>query len=146
MSLRFQRLLLILLTLIIILSAVLLILYNTRENISYFYTPSEIDNSKIVTNKTMRIGGFVENGSFNKISSSSFKFRITDEKASILVTFNGILPDLFREGQGAVIEGTFVNNNVFNATNVFAKHDENYMPASIKEDLKDTGYWNKKYK
>ena len=146
MSLRFQRLLLILLTLVIILCAVLLILYNTRENISYFYTPSEIDNSKIVTNKTMRIGGFVENGSFNKISSSSFKFRITDEKASILVTFNGILPDLFREGQGAVIEGTFVNNNVFNATNVFAKHDENYMPASIKEDLKDTGYWNKKYK
>ena len=85
-------------------------------------------------------------GSFNKISSSSFKFRITDEKASILVTFKGILPDLFREGQGAVIEGAFVDINIFNATNVFAKHDENYMPASIKEDLKDTGYWNKKYK
>ena len=146
MSLRFQRLLLIMLTLVIILSAVLLILYNARENVSYFYTPSEIDKSEITINKIIRIGGFVENDSFNKITSSSFKFRITDEKASILVTFNGILPDLFREGQGAVIEGTFVNNNVFNATNVFAKHDENYMPASIKEDLKDTGYWNKKYK
>ncbi len=146
MSLRFQRLLLVLLTLAIILSAVLLILYNARENVSYFYTPSEIDKSDIVINKTIRIGGFVENDSFNKISSSSFKFRITDEKASILVSFNGILPDLFREGQGAVIEGTFVNNDVFNATNVFAKHDENYMPASIKENLKDTGYWNKKYK
>ena len=146
MSLRFQRLLLILLTLVIILSAVLLILYNTRENVSYFYTPSEIDKSEIVINKIIRIGGFVENGSFNKISSSSFKFKITDEKASILVSFYGILPDLFREGQGAVIEGTFSNNDVFNATNVFAKHDENYMPASIKKDLKDTGYWNKKYK
>ena len=146
MSLRFQRLLLILLTLLVIFSAVLLILYNTRENISYFYTPSEIDQSDIIINKLIRIGGFVENDSFNKISSSSFKFRITDAKASILVTFNGILPDLFREGQGAVIEGAFVNNDVFNATNVFAKHDENYMPASIKEDLKDTGYWNKKYK
>ncbi len=145
MSLRFQRLLFILLTLVIILSAVLLILYNTRENVSYFYTPSEIDKSAIIVNKIIRIGGFVENNSFNKISSSSFKFKITDEKASILVTFKGILPDLFREGQGAVIEGTF-DNNVFNATNVFAKHDENYMPASIKEDLKDTGYWNKKYK
>ena len=145
MSLRFQRLLLILFTFIIILSAVLLILYNTRENISYFYTPSEINKSEIIINKTIRIGGFVENNSFNKISSSSFKFRITDEKASILVTFNGILPDLFREGQGAVIEGSFDNNDIFNATNVFAKHDENYMPASIKEDLKDTGYWNKKY-
>ena len=146
MSLRFQRLLLILLTLIIILSAVLLILYNTRENVSYFYMPSEINKLDIVKNETIRIGGFVENNSFNKISSSSFKFKITDEKASILVIFNGILPDLFREGQGAVIEGTFVDNDIFNATNVFAKHDENYMPASIKEDLKNTGYWNKKYK
>ena len=146
MSLRFQRLLLILLTLVIMLSAVLLILFNTKENVSYFYTPSEINKSDIIMNKIIRIGGFVENDSFNKISSSSFKFKITDEKASIFVTFNGILPDLFREGQGAVIEGTFVNNNVFIATNVFAKHDENYMPSSIKEDLKDTGYWNKKYK
>ena len=146
MSLRFQRLLLIMLTLVIILSAVLLILYNARENVSYFYTPSEIDKSDITINKIMRIGGFVENNSFNKISSNSFKFKITDEKASILVTFNGILPDLFREGQGAVIEGAFVDNDIFNATNVFAKHDENYMPASIEEDLKDTGYWNKKYK
>ena len=146
MSLRFQRLLLILLTLTIILSAVLLILYNTRENVSYFYTPSEIDKSDIIINKIIRIGGFVENDSFNKISSSSFKFRITDDKTSILVSFNGILPDLFREGQGTVIEGAFVNNDVFKATNVFAKHDENYMPASIKESLKDTGYWNKKYK
>ena len=146
MSLRFQRLLLILLTLVIILSAVLLILFNARQNVSYFYTPSEINKSDIKMNKIIRVGGFVENNSFNKTSSSSFKFKITDEKASILVTFNGILPDLFREGQGAVIEGAFVNNDVFNATNVFAKHDENYMPSSIKEDLKDTGYWNKKYK
>ena len=146
MSLRFQRLLLILLTLVIILSAVLLILYNTREHVSYFYTPSEIDKSNIVTDKIIRIGGFVEENSFNKISSSKFNFRITDEKASIFVTFNGILPDLFREGQGAVIEGTFANNDVFNAKSVFAKHDENYMPASIKKDLKDTGYWNKNYK
>jgi cytochrome c-type biogenesis protein CcmE len=146
MSLRFQRLLLILLTFVIILSAVLLILYNARENVSYFYTPSEIDNLDIAIDEKIRIGGFIENDSFNKISSSSFKFKITDEKASILVTFNGILPDLFREGQGAVIEGAFVDNDIFNATNVFAKHDENYMPASIKEDLKDTGYWNKKYK
>ena len=146
MSLRFQRLLLILLTLVFILSAVLLILYNTRENVSYFYTPSEIDKLDIVINEKIRIGGFVENDSFNKISSSSFNFKITDEKASILVTFNGILPDLFREGQGAVIEGAFVNKKIFNATNVFAKHDENYMPASIKEDLQNTGYWNKKYK
>ena len=146
MSLRFQRQLLILTTLVIILCAILLILYNTRENVSYFYTPSEINKSDMIINKIIRIGGFVENDSFKKISSSSFKFRITDEKASIIVTFNGILPDLFREGQGAVIEGFFSNDDVFEATNVFAKHDENYMPASIEESLKDTGYWDKKYK
>ena len=146
MSLRLQRLLLILLTFVIIFSAILLILYNTKENVSFFYTPSEINKSDMASNKIIRIGGFVENNSFNKISSSSFKFKITDKKASIFVTFNGILPDLFREGQGAVIEGYFDKNDIFNATNVFAKHDENYMPASIKKDLKDTGYWNKKYK
>ena len=146
MSLRFQRLLLILLTLVIILSAVLLILYNAKQNISYFYTPSEIDKSDITMNKIIRIGGFVENDSFNKISSSSFRFKITDKKASILVNFNGILPDLFREGQGAVIEGYMINQNLFNAKNIFAKHDENYMPASIKDDLENKGYWNKNYK
>ena len=146
MSLRYQRLLIISVSLLMIIGAVFLILYNTRENISYFYTPSEVDFSKININQKMRLGGYVEVDSFTKLSSSSFKFKITDEKASILVTYKGILPDLFREGQGAVIEGAFVDQNIFNATNVFAKHDENYMPASIKEDLKDTGYWNKKYK
>ena len=145
MSLRFQRLLFILLTLVIILSAVLLILYNTRENVSYFYTPSEIDKSDIKIDKIIRIGGFVENDSFHKISSSSFKFRITDEKNSINVNYTGILPDLFREGQGAVIEGYFENKKIFNATTVFAKHDENYMPSSIKSKLENSGYWNKKY-
>ena len=146
MSLRLQKLLLILLTIIIIFSAILLILYNTKENVSFFYTPSEINKSDMVSNKIIRIGGFVENNSFHKMSSSLFKFKITDEKKSILVTYNGILPDLFREGQGAVIEGFFEDNNIFKATEVFAKHDENYVPATIKEDLKDTGYWNKKYK
>ena len=146
MSLRFQRLLLIFLTILTIFSAILLILYNTRENVSFFYTPSEINKSDMISNKVIRIGGFVENNSFNKISSSLFRFKITDEKASILVTYKGILPDLFKEGQGAVIEGFFEDNNIFNATEVFAKHDENYVPATIKEDLKDTGYWNKKYK
>ena len=145
MSIRYQRLLLIITSLILILFAVLLILYNSRENISYFYTPSELNYSNIKINKTIRIGGFVEKNSFNKISSSSFNFRITDEAKSIYVSYNGILPDLFREGQGAVIEGYFKNNKIFNALTVFAKHDENYMPSSIKSNLEDSGYWNKKY-
>lgn len=145
MTLRFQRLLLILLSLVMIMSAILLILYNTRENISYFYTPSELVDTNLQTKK-IRIGGFIEIDSFIKLSAGSFKFKITDNKNSIDVNYNGILPDLFKEGQGAVIEGYLKNKNLFNATNVFAKHDENYMPESIKKDLEKSGYWNNKYK
>ncbi len=145
MSLRYQRLLLILLSLIMIISAVLLILYNTKENISYFYVPSELNPSNIKINKKIRLGGFVEKNSFTKISAGSFIFKIADDKNSINVTYNGILPDLFREGQGAVIEGYFENEKIFNAQTVFAKHDENYMPESIKSKLENSGYWNKKY-
>ena len=145
MSLRIQRLLLIFLSLIMILSAVLLILYNARENISYFYTPSELISTNLNKNEKIRIGGFVKENTFKKNSASSFQFKITDNINSISVVYEGILPDLFREGQGAVIEGYFNKENIFNATNVFAKHDENYMPASIKNDLENKGYWNKKY-
>ena len=113
MSLRYQRLLLIIMSLVLIMSAVLLILYNSKENISYFYTPSELNSSNIKMNKKIRIGGFVAKNSFTKISSSSFKFNITDNKNSIFVVYNGILPDLFREEQGAVIEGYFENNDMF---------------------------------
>ena len=146
MSLRFQRLLLILFSLVMILGAVLLILFNAKENISYFYTPSEIRVANIDLNENIRMGGFIEKDSLNKISSSSFNFRITDNNNSINVVYNGILPDLFREGQGAVIEGFFKNKETFNATSVFAKHDENYMPSSIKKGIEKSGYWNKKYK
>ena len=146
MTLRFQRLLIILISIIMILGAVLLILYNARENISYFYTPSELFESNIDKNKQVRIGGFVEKNTFIKVSAGSFKFRITDNIKSINVTYTGILPDLFREGQGAVIEGYVIGQNSFNANNIFAKHDENYMPASIKDDLENKGYWNKNYK
>ena len=146
MSLRFQRLLLILVSLVMIFAAILLVLYNARENISYFYTPSEIRVAKIDLNKNIRMGGFVEKDSLTKISSSSFNFRITDNNNSINVVYSGILPDLFREGQGAVIEGFFKNVETFNATSVFAKHDENYMPSSIKKGIEKSGYWNKKYK
>ena len=146
MSLRFQRLSIILVSLIMVLGAVLLILYNVRENVSYFYTPSELISSKIEFDKKVRIGGFIKENTFSKISASSFNFQITDKKNSIDVVYEGTLPDLFREGQGAVIEGYMNEKRIFNAENVFAKHDENYMPASIKEDLEDEGYWNKKYK
>ena len=146
MSLRFQRLLLILISLTMIMFAILLILYNSRENISFFFTPTELLDSKIDTNKQIRIGGFVEKNSFIKISASSFVFNLTDNVNSIKITYNGILPDLFKEEQGAVVEGKINSENLFIAKNVFAKHDENYMPSLIKKDLENMGYWKKNYK
>ena len=145
MTLRFQRLLIIIISLIMILTALLLILYNARENISYFYTPSELMLSKTEKNTQVRIGGFVEKNSLEKLPSGYYKFRITDNEYSINVRYSGIIPDLFREGQGAVIEGYLNKDNIFNATSIFAKHDENYMPNSIRENLQNEGYWNKNY-
>ena len=128
-----------------IFGALLLILFNARDNISYFYTPSELIETNINFNKQIRIGGYVQENTFVKLSASSFKFRITDNINSIEILYNGILPDLFREGQGAVVEGYMNNENILTATIIFAKHDENYLPASIKEDLENKGYWNKDY-
>ena len=145
MTLRFQRLLIIIISLIMILTALLLILYNARENISYFYTPSELMLSKTEKNTQVRIGGFVEKNSLAKLPSGYYKFRITDNEYSINVRYSGIIPDLFREGQGAVIEGYLNKDNIFNATSIFAKHDENYMPNSIRENLQNEEYWNKNY-
>ena len=146
MTLRFQRLLLILFTLVILCTSVLLILFNTKKNIVFFYTPSELIEKKITFGSKVRIGGYVKDSSLKKISLNKYEFKITDNQNDLSVFYQGILPDLFREGQGTVIEGFIENQNSINAFRVYAKHDENYMPASIKEDLKDTGYWNKKYK
>ena len=146
MSLRFQRLFLILLTFIFLLAALLLILFNSKDNIIFFYTPSELIDAKPEKNTNIRIGGFVKNGSYKKISLNSYKFEITDNTNSIVINYNGILPDLFREGQGAVVEGVLENKNLIKATNVYAKHDENYMPASIQKKLKDNNQRKKNYK
>ena len=115
MSLKFQRLILVIISLTMIIAAIGLIIYNTQENISYFYTPSELRSSDVSTKKQIRIGGLVKKNSFIKVTGSSFEFIITDNKNSIFVTYNGILPDLFREGQGAVIEG-FLEKDVIPST------------------------------
>ena len=135
MSLRFQRLILILITLIMLSSAVILILFNTKQNIVFFYTPTELIENNVSLDKKVRIGGYVKNSSFIKKSLNTYEFKITDNINELLIFYNGILPDLFREGQGTVIEGVLNNNNNIIASKVYAKHDENYMPASIKKEL-----------
>ena len=104
-----------------------------------------IDGGPIIY-KQIRIGGYVKKNSFLKKSSEDYEFTITDNKNEVSVFYKGILPDLFREGQGIVIEGLIKDNNFFKASKVYTKHDENYMPASIKQELEKNNQWKKKYK
>tara|TARA_Y100000996_G_scaffold269346_1_gene212048 strand:+ start:437 stop:829 length:393 start_codon:yes stop_codon:yes gene_type:complete len=127
-------------------AALLLILFNTKQNIVFFYTPSELIENKITSGVKVRIGGYVKKSSIKKKSINSYEFKITDNKNEILIFYNGILPDLFREGQGTVIEGSIIDQNTVNASKVYAKHDENYMPASIKKELEKNNQWKKEYK
>ena len=145
MTLRFQRLILIIITLIMMLSAVLLILFNSKKNIIFFYTPSELIENNHPLQQVVRVGAFVEKESLKKITSNTYEFNITDNLTSLRVIYQGLLPNLFREGQGVVIEGVLLEQNYIQANTVFAKHDENYMPLSIKKELEKNEYWQKKY-
>ena len=145
MTLRFQRLILIIITLVMLLSAVLLILFNSKKNIIFFYTPSELIENNHPLQQVVRVGAFVEEGSLKKITFDTYEFNITDNLKSLRVSYQGLLPNLFREGQGVVIEGILLEQNYIQANTVFAKHDENYMPLSIKKELEKNEYWQKKY-
>ena len=100
----------------------------------------------ISLNQKIRIGGYVKIKSFKKKLLNKYEFSITDNENELLVIYEGILPDLFREGQGIVVEGLLKNKNNIIALKVFAKHDENYMPASIKKELEKNNQWQKDYK
>ena len=145
MTLRFQRLILIIITLVMLLSAVLLILFNSKKNIIFFYTPSELIENNHPLQHVVRVGAFVEKESLKKITSNTYEFNITDNLTSLRVVYQGLLPNLFREGQGVVIEGVLLEQYYIQANTVFAKHDENYMPLSIKKELEKNEYWQKKY-
>ena len=145
MSLRFQRLLLIFLSLIFLTVSIFLILFNSKKNLIFFYTPSELLNSKTQINDTIRIGGIVKKDSLKNIEDNKYVFIIRDNNNYIRVNFTGILPDLFREEQGVVVQGKLIKIDKIKANRVFAKHDENYMPTSIKKQLEKNKYWNKSY-
>mgnify|MGYP005657354469 CR=1 FL=1 len=113
MSLRFQRLILILLTLIMLSAALLLILFNTKQNIVFFYTPTELLDNNIALDKKLRIGGYVKKSSFIEKSLNNYEFEITDNANDLVILYKGMLPDLFREEQGIVVEGLIDKNNIF---------------------------------
>jgi cytochrome c-type biogenesis protein CcmE len=122
---------------IIIIAAVLaLVMYALRQNISLFYTPSQVSQGEVPQGKLVRIGGMVvEKSVIRDADGLSVQFKLTDFKQTVVVSYRGILPDLFREGQGIVALGTVFNKGQFKATEVLAKHDANYMPPEVKDAL-----------
>ena len=114
-------------------SGISLILYSLNSNLDFFFTPTELKNNNIPPEKRIKIGGMVLEGSVER-NGSEISFVITDYENSIKVIFDGIVPDLFQEGSGVVVLG-FLNNKIFYAKEVLAKHDENYMPPNI--DIKN---------
>lgn len=110
-----------------------LILYALRQNISLFYTPTQIVHHEAPLNRTIRLGGMVKKGSVKREGRDlDVQFILTDFRHEVVVRYRGILPDLFREGQGIVTTGKIQENGLFSAENVLAKHDENYMPPEVK--------------
>ena len=121
--------------------AVGLVLYAMRNSIVFFYTPSEVTAMQIAPGQRFRLGGLVETGSVVRGEGTTIRFVVTDKLKTLPVTYTGMLPDLFREGQGVVAEGTLDADGVFHADNVLAKHDEKYMPPEVAKKLKEQGVW-----
>jgi cytochrome c-type biogenesis protein CcmE len=116
-------------------------LWAARNSIVYFYSPAQAQAAHVPSGHVVRLGGLVETGSLAKRSDGSVVFKVTDKRAEDDVVFKGELPDLFREGQGVVAEGSFDPKGVFQATQVLAKHDERYMPKEVADALKAKGEW-----
>ena len=126
--------------------AAALVLMAFEENIVFFYSPTELsrklEQNLISPNRRLRIGGLVEGGSVGREGDGlTITFRVTDTVKVVPIRFRGLLPDLFREGQGIVAEGSMAPDGTFVATEVLAKHDENYMPKEVAEALKQAGQW-----
>jgi len=121
--------------------AVGLIMFALEDSIVFFYSPSDVAEKNIRPGQRIRLGGLVAEGSIKRGENTTVSFSVTDTAKTIPVTFTGVLPDLFREGQGVVTEGKLRGDGVFVADNVLAKHDENYMPPEVAESLRKQGVW-----
>jgi cytochrome c-type biogenesis protein CcmE len=121
--------------------AVGLSLWAMQDSVTFFYSPSEATADKAPEGRNIRLGGLVEAGTVEKSADGSVAFIVTDNAATTRVVYRGDLPDLFREGQGIVAQGSFGPDRVFQASQVLAKHDENYMPREVADRLKEKGEW-----
>lgn len=121
--------------------AIGLVLVAMRDSIVFFYSPTEVAEKHLASGQRFRLGGLVEEGSVKREEGTTVRFVVTDKRSTLPVAYTGVLPDLFREGQGVVAEGTLGADGVFKADNVLAKHDENYMPPEVAKKLKEQGLW-----
>lgn len=116
--------------------AAALVLAALRDNLVFFYSPSDLAEKELAANQRIRIGGLVKTNSVVKTDGGrTTQFIVTDMRATVPIRYTGVLPDLFREGQGVVAEGRLLPNGVFEASEVLAKHDENYMPPEVADSL-----------
>jgi cytochrome c-type biogenesis protein CcmE len=139
---RRKRLLTITVVVLGIGTAVGLTLYALQQNINLFYAPAQIAAGEAPLARSIRIGGLVVDGSVRRDPDSlQVEFTLTDNIGEVKVLYEGILPDLFREGQGIVARGVLLEGNVVKAEEVLAKHDENYMPPEVADSLKQAGIW-----
>ena len=122
--------------------AVALALIALQDTVTFFFTPSQAAERSIPAGQRVRLGGLVEEKSVTKLADGvTIQFRVTDRAKAVVVHYKGVLPDLFREGQGVVIQGAFQPDRSFTATTVLAKHDENYVPKELAVELKKQGLW-----
>ncbi|MGB3812464.1 MAG: cytochrome c maturation protein CcmE [Shinella sp.] len=119
--------------------AVLLVMFAFSQSIAYFYVPGDLAKANVAPGTRIRLGGLVESGTLKRGEGSTITFTVTDTLSTVPVTYTGILPDLFREGQGVVAEGSFGTDGLFVADTVLAKHDETYMPKDVADRLKAQG-------
>jgi cytochrome c-type biogenesis protein CcmE len=145
MKRKHRRLSFVALGILVLASATALVLMAFEDNIVFFHSPTEITEKfakqELRPEQRLRVGGLVEEGSVSKNADGvTTRFKVTDLNKSVVVEFRGLLPDLFREGQGIVAEGRY-SNAIFTASEVLAKHDETYMPPEVAEALKKSGQW-----
>jgi len=138
MTRKKRRLTLVGLGMLLLGGATALVLTAFQDNIVFFYSPSDLKTKPLKPDQRLRLGGMVEDGSVER-DGQTIRFVVTDYANTTPVVFSGILPDLFREGQGVVTEGRLSPEGVFQATEVLAKHDENYMPPEVSDALKRSG-------
>src|SRR5438477_80673 len=142
MTRKRRRLVTVLAGLLALGAATALVLAAFNDNLVFFYSPTDLAAKNVAPERRIRIGGLVETDSVKKqIDGHAVAFRVTDGQTELRVVYDGILPDLFREGQGVVAEGKMGRDGVFVASNVLAKHDEKYMPPEVAEALKKSGRW-----